>query len=318
VLQYFYYMDAKITIDYKERGSKFPVAVEFGTTDYLYLHKRKQDKEEEKPIKNRYDLKFKDYEEAIKRNGIKGKEKHSVMEHLEEMYFSNIQGDDKYKDLQKIVEEKEGKKFKAKKKLIPVLRKNWFDVVYINGRSGAGKTKFLVRMVNAYLKTLTKKEKPEIYLISKKEKDAMIDDNIKGIQRLDVNTFLEEPMTIDEIPDKSVIIFDDYEQYEPDRPLFKLIIGFLNDLMTMGRTKLLKIFIISHLPTFGKDSTLTFIEASWFVFYPTKTAYSSLEYVLNKKVGWELNEIKKIKGLKRVVVNKDNKFIIYDKFVELI
>jgi flagellar biosynthesis GTPase FlhF len=157
VLQYFYYMDAKITIDYKEKGSKFPVAVEFGTTDYLYLHKRKQDKEEEKPIKNRYDLKFKDYEEAIKRNGIKGKEKHSVMEHLEEMYFSNIQGDDKYKDLQKIVEEKEGKKFKAKKKLIPVLRKNWFDVVYINGRSGAGKTKFLVRMVNAYLKTLTKK-----------------------------------------------------------------------------------------------------------------------------------------------------------------
>lgn len=303
--------------DYEEKNSRYPIAVEQETNKYIYLHKNK-DEEKQKTIKNKYEFNFKDYEELIKSKGIKGKQKHQVLQKLENKYFNDEGDDEHFGDLYNASEAIEEKKFKAKKKLIPVLRKNWFDVVYINGGSGAGKTKYLVKMVNAYIKTLTKKEKPEIFLISKKDKDVMIDDNVKGVQRIDVNTFLEDPMKVEELPDKSIIILDDYEGYESNKPLFKLIIGFLNDVMTMGRTKFLKIFIISHLPSFGKDSTLTFIEASWFVFYPTRTSYSSLEYVLHKKVGWEISDIRKIKDMKRVIIRKFPKMFIYDKFIEKI
>lgn len=311
-------MTEKYYFDYDEKNSRYPIAVEQDTAKYVYLHKNKENEAPNKN-KNKYEFNFKDYESLIKSKGIKGKQKHQILQKLENKYFDEGDSEDEqYNDLHQAVEETENKKFKAKHKLIPILRRNWFDVVYINGGSGAGKTKFLVKMVNAYIKSLPKKEKPEIFLISKKEKDAMIDDNIKKVQRIDVNTFLDEPMKIEELPDKSIIILDDYEGYETNRPLFKLIIGFLNDLMTMGRTKLLKIFIISHLPSFGKDSTLTFIEASWFVFYPTRTSYSSLEYVLNKKIGWEIKDIKKIKNMKRVVICKFPRMFIHDKFIESI
>ena len=132
--------------DYEEKNSRYPIAVEQETNKYIYLHKNK-DEEKQKTIKNKYEFNFKDYEELIKSKGIKGKQKHQVLQKLENKYFNDEGDDEHFGDLYNASEAIEEKKFKAKKKLIPVLRKNWFDVVYINGGSGAGKTKYLVKMV---------------------------------------------------------------------------------------------------------------------------------------------------------------------------
>lgn len=312
-------MKEKFYINYTEKGSKYPVAMEQTSRKMLYLHKVKED-EEPQIETNKYEFNFKDYEKAFKELDIKGKQKHSILAKLENSYFNdnNDEEDETMKQLLKLVKEEENKKFKASEKLIPVLRKNWFDVVYINGGSGAGKTKYLVKMVNAYLQTLSKKEKPNVYLISKKSKDEMIDKGIKGIVRIDVDTFIDNPVSIDEVEEKSIVILDDFEGYENNKKLFSQIIGFLNDLMTMGRTKLFKIFIISHLPSFGRNSTLTFIEASIFVFFPTRTSMSSLQYILQNKVGYPQSEIKKFEGMKRVVVFKHPKMYISGKYLNFV
>lgn len=320
-------------VNYNEKGSKHPIAMEYESHRMLYLHKRKDEDSDSEPDlfpKNVYDFNIRDYERILKEAGVKGKKRELLLMDFENQYFNNTQTvNSQYSDIYKQVAENESKKFKAHQKLIPVLRKDWFDVVLIQGKSGAGKTKSLIRMVNAYKMQLNKKEKPDIYLISKKESDDMIDNGKagsknkldrglkqQGMERIDVETFLEKPMVASEIPDKSIIIFDDFEGYQNNKKLFALIIGFLNDLATMGRTKLVKIFIITHQSTFGKDSSVMFIELSWYVCCPFKTPPASLDYVLERKIGISKEARKRVEKLNRIFVDKNSTMCLHGKYCE--
>lgn len=320
--------------NYNEKGSKYPFAMELNSHKVLYLHKKKEeesDSEEiEKMPKNKYDFDIREYEKMLKDAGIKGKKRELLLLEFEEEYFNNTKNiNSQYNDIYKKIVENENRKFKAKEKLIPVLRKNWFQVSVLQGKSGAGKTKYLIRMINAYLMQLGKKEKPNIFLISKKESDEMIDNGkkdsknkldkgllSKGMERIDVETFLEKPMLASEIPEKSIIVFDDFEGFQNNKKLFSLIIGFLNDLCTMGRTNLYKIFIITHQPTFGKDSTIMFMELHWYNCCPHGTPPASLEYILEKKIGITKENRKKVEKFDRVFVDKDTMLCIHNKYIE--
>lgn len=309
----------KYFIDYEEKDAVKSVAVEKDSHKNLYLHKLK-DNTLPKLNKKKYDFLLSDYEKLIKKLDIRPRQYLSVLRNLENWYFNGVELDNnedgKYDSLMNLVEQNELKKLKADRKLIPTFKKDWFDVIYINGGSGAGKTKFLVSLVNTYVHSLKKKDKPEIFLVSKKAQDAMIDKNIKGVQKIDPYSLLEEPMTIDELPDKSILIFDDFEGYQSEPKLFKLIMSFLNDLITMGRTKLLKVFIITHQPSFGKQSTLIFMESTYYVFYPSRSSFNSLEYMLTNKLGMSKNDIDLVKNLKRVTISKYPKYMIYDKYIK--
>lgn len=309
----------KYFVDYTKKDSKNILAVEENTNNYIYLHKLPEGGTFPK-CENKYNFDLKEYVEIFKKYNIKYKDRLQILQKLEDYYFNdkniNEEQEENIRDLFEFAVENECKKFKADRKLIPVLKPNWFDCVYINGGSGAGKTNFLVKMVNAYLNSLPKKDKPEVFLISKKEKDEMIDKGIKGIKKIDPMTFLEEPMTVEELPLKCIVILDDYEGYKSDPKLFKLIYAFIDDIMTMGRTKLLKLFMISHLPSFGQQSTLTFIEASYFIFYPTRTNFSSLDYILKKKLGLDKESINKVKNMKRIIIQKYPKILLHDKIIQ--
>lgn len=286
----------------ESKGAKYPIAVEMDSDKYVYIHKKKDSEEDTIDVH--------EYERFLKSQGVSVRDRYLLMQ----QHFEDTSS-----------------RFKASQKLVPVLRRNYFDVVHITGRSGAGKTKTVIRMVNAYCNTLSKKEQPDIFLISIKDNDVMIDSGNpknkrkldrgllkRGMQRVDVETFLEQPLKISEVPDHSIIIFDDYEQYASNKKLFALIQSFLNNLITLGRTKFFKVFIISHNYTLGKDSTLTFIEATWFVVNPSKMPSYVVEALLMKKIGLSRNTINRIKGLKRLYLQKNDMIGIWDKTVELL
>lgn len=309
-----YYFDAK------KEGALYPVGVEKANAkQIIYLHKGT------KGNKQKYNFSYTDYETLINSNGIKGRNKQFILKKLEEAYFKDLDTsnmeleDDNFKALYRTVKENEDKKSKyvAHGKIIPLLKPDWFNVVYINGASGAGKSKIAVRMINEYKKS---HKKANVYLISKKDSDKMID-QIKGINRIDVESFSEDPIDVSEFESRDVIIFDDFEGYQTNKVLFKQIIGLMNDLMTMGRTKLLQVFIITHLPTFGRDSSLIFQEMTYAIIYPTSCSYHSLKFLLKDKIGLDTQQINVIKSMrsKYVVINKTfPRYVISGDEIELL
>ena len=286
--------------------------------EIIYLHKGQADK------KTKYNFSYKDYDKEISKNGIKGRQKQYILNKLEKAYFENA-GDDAllledegFRKLYRYVQQEEEKKSKYvfDSKIIPMLREKYFNVAYFNGPSGGGKTKLAVKVIQEYL---SKHKKSEVFLISKKEKDVTID-QIKKLKRLDVKTFVEDPISIDEFPDGSVIVFDDFEGYESDKALYKQIIGFMNDCLTMGRTKLLQIIIITHSSALGRASSLIFQEASLIVLYPLSMSHHSMKYILGEKVGLDTQQIKYIKNLKSkwIAINKKYpRFLISGREIEL-
>jgi hypothetical protein len=307
--------------DDKKPGALYPIGVEKNNAkSIIYLHKGNQNMNRPK-----YNFSYGEYEKEIKKNGIKGRNKNVILKKLEEAYFRDLDleqmetEDPNFRSLFAHVKEHEDKKSKyvADSKIIPILRPDWFNVVYINGASGSGKTKICVKMVMEYKKL---NKKANVYLISKKEQDKMID-QIKGIERIDVTTFLKDPMTVAELSDKDVIIFDDFEGYATNKPLFKEIVGFMNDLMTMGRTKLLQVFIITHVPTFGKESSLIFQEMTYAVIYPTSMSYHALKFLLQSKIGFDTDQINAVKKMKSkyVVINRSfPRYVISGNQCELV
>jgi len=306
--------------DNKSDNSVNAVGVEKDDSkELIYLHKGKNE------TRQQYNFNYKDYEKEIAKNGIRGRQKQYILSRLEKAYFEGLNESDLllesdgFRELFKYVKNEEEKKSKfiAKSKIIPMIRNDWFNVVYANGPSGAGKTKVVVKIVQSYLK---QNKKAEVYLISKKEKDKTID-QIKNVKRLDVTTFIDDPIKVEEFPDKCVIIFDDFEGYETDKKLYKQIIGFLNDCMTMGRTKLIQIFIITHSSALGKASTLIFQEASYFILYPQSMSHQSLKYIMQEKIGFDTTQIRYIKNLKSkyVCIHKAfPRYIISGNEIEII
>ena len=307
--------------DEKRAGSVCAVGVEKNDPDaIIYLHKGTNKN------KKKYNFNYVDYEKEIKKSGVKRREKQYILSKLEDVFFENMNesdiedGNEGFKNLYKHVKENEEKKSKfiADSKIIPMIRDDWFNVVFINGPSGAGKSKIAVNMVQQYLKH---NKKIDVFLVSKKSSDKTID-QIKRIKKLDVETFLDDPITIDEFPDKSVIIFDDFEQFETtNKKLYVAIMGLLKDLVTLGRTKLLQVFIITHSSAIGRGSTLLYSEAQWLVLYPLANSYHSLKLVLQDKVGLDMTQIKYIKNLKSkyVVIHKSfPRFLISGDTIEFI
>lgn len=319
----------------KDNPKSYAVAVEKNKkTIPIYIHKKKNDNKT-MVKKSRYNFKYTDYDLLFKNNGIRGKQKAVILKQLEDMYFDNITTDDE--KMQSIYEEvkkqEDGKSlYQSDYKLIPVPRPNWFNVFYISGSSGSGKTKLLVNIVNEYLslphtKDMYRKQKrntgeyPSIYLISEKNKDAMIDDNLKNVIRLDVNSFIDDPITLDEFGQNDILIFDDYEGFKKTNiKIYNSIQSLLMKCMNLGRTKHLQVFIIRHDPTAGTDTKDLLREATHLILYPESLSYHSMKYIGHQYLGLDTKEINLIKQIPSWVCfhNRKPKYIVTKDKIQLV
>lgn len=178
---------------------------------------------------------------------------------------------------------------KYKLSLAPRNIKNQMDVVYVAGRSGSGKSTFCARFIMNYLK---ENKDANFFIFSRVKADPAFDSftGKKSPIFAEVNNESEIDIS-SEIPDKSVVLFDDIETI-PDKSKMEATKKLLLDCIETGRHKRLCIVITSHLIN-GNDHKLTrsiMNELTSITFFPLGGLHQ-IDYALKKEFGMKSDQI---------------------------
>ncbi len=187
---------------------------------------------------------------------------------------------------------------KVRFQLIPGDRER--DVLFVGAESGAGKSYFVKQYCVEYRK---KYQKNPIYLISYLDKDETLDE-YKEIQRLDAFnedflSFLHNtgPKDIEEEFSNCLMLFDDVDCIS-DKKVSKMIHGFINKLLRIGRHYQTSVAYIGHELYNCPDLKHILNECHYIVFFPKYLNYKKMKYLLEQYLGLSKDEIKKIRDIK--------------------
>jgi hypothetical protein len=150
-----------------------------------------------------------------------------------------------------------------------------FETLFICGQSGSGKSTVCLHYCQHYKKLFPKND---IYLVSSLDKDETLD-KLKSIIRLDINTFITDPPSIDEF-ENSLVVFDDFETLEhTDKKLYKAITALMSQLISKGRHKNCRSVVIRHRFQNSGDKTgqLLISEATKYIVYPKTCSQANLK-----------------------------------------
>ena len=276
--------------DYKENQESLKIAVS-DSGEIFYLNKGKLPKQ-------KYKVMYNDYKKQIAKSFV-GREKQLICAKVEDILNNEKLDINEYPknviEFHDFVKESEDKKrtlYVEEDVLFPVLKKDEFNCVYITGGSGSGKS-FLTNQIMLEYRKQNKKN--EVYLISRlNDKKDVLQSN-KFIQKLDCSTFVSEPISYEEFGSDAMIIFDDFESYEQtNKPVYRAIIGLLNELISMGRHQNLSIIICSHLTSNYKATRLVMVEATMFIMYPKTSSEHALKHILQNYGGLNQDTINEI------------------------
>ena len=166
------------------------------------------------------------------------------------------------------------------------------QILYITGASGSGKSYYTQLYCSEYKKLFPKNE---IYLLSSINEDSSID-KIKGLNRFVLDeTFLKEDILTEDFKD-SMVIFDDTDCIS-NKMLKNKINGILNALLETGRHYNTSVIYTSHLATAGIDTKRILNEAHSITIFPSSLGGRSLKYLLDNYLGFDKEQIKKVKKL---------------------
>lgn len=166
------------------------------------------------------------------------------------------------------------------------------QILYITGASGSGKSYYTQLYCSEYKKLFPKNE---IYLLSSINEDSSID-KIKGLNRFILDeTFLKEEILTEDFKN-SMVIFDDTDCIS-NKMLKNKINGILNALLETGRHYNTSVIYTSHLATAGLDTKRILNEAHSITIFPSSLGGRSLKYLLDNYLGFDKEQIKKVKKL---------------------
>ena len=185
-------------------------------------------------------------------------------------------------------------------------------IYYVCGQSGSGKSWFCKSIVEVYKKMYPKRE---IFLVSALPDDAGSLDKLKYIKRIKINSdaFLSDVIDIKELKD-SLVIFDDVDSLKGIQK--KKVWELMGNILTMGRHESISCLITYHVMTAGLETKLILNEAHGIVSFPATMGNSHMNYLYDKYLGLDRNEIKRIKKLKSrwvVVLKTYPKLIVSQK-----
>jgi len=166
------------------------------------------------------------------------------------------------------------------------------QILYITGASGSGKSYYTQLYCSEYKKLYPKNE---IYLFSSINEDSSID-KIKGLQRFILDdAFLKEEITAEDFKN-SMVIFDDTDVISNKALKFK-INSILNILLETGRHFNASVIYTSHIATAEIDTKRILNEAHSITIFPSSLGGRSLKYLLDNYLGFDKEQIKKVKKL---------------------
>lgn len=167
------------------------------------------------------------------------------------------------------------------------------QILYITGASGSGKSYYTYLYCEQYRKLYPKNP---IYLISSVNDDSSID-KIKGLKRFDLNPkFIETPISVEDFKN-SMVIFDDTDCIT-SKILRNKINGLLGSILETGRHFNTSCVYTSHVANAGLDTKKILNESHSITIFPSSLGGRALKYLLDNYLGFDKEQIKKIKKIK--------------------
>jgi hypothetical protein len=190
--------------------------------------------------------------------------------------------------------------------------------IYVSGPSGVGKSSFIASYIHRWK---MKYPNSPILLFSSKNEDKTLDD-IKGLIRVKIDDdILVNPYTIEEITAKKkpayLILFDDIEDFVNPK-INKQIRLLCEQCLRLGRSYHIYTICVSHQPTDYRATRNYLLEASAVVIFPRRAPSNIYNYLLEKKLMINKDNINLINKLKSNFVYIRRAFpnvIISDKYV---
>jgi len=168
------------------------------------------------------------------------------------------------------------------------------NIVMVSAKAGAGKSYYLKQYIQNY-KKIYKDNK--VYLLSENNTDKLLDDLVK---RIPLDKFVESELEWSDIPDNSLLAFDDIDCLENTREngfLKKKLYHLMNSSIQNARKKHISIVQTVHCATDGQLTKVMLLSCSSFVFFLNSVSVQH-KNALNKYLGISKENIKKILSMK--------------------
>jgi hypothetical protein len=173
------------------------------------------------------------------------------------------------------------------------LKGEFRDIVYLSGQSGCGKSTAIKKFAERYRRIWPKRH---IVLVSALEEDSTLRTNEPPlyIQRLNLDSLVEDPVKLDELQDV-LLIFDDVEGMPKETAI---AVQELADLVgNRGRHQATSLLYASHLSTDYKRTRNLLMESHWYVFYPSATSAKQLLHLLSTYGGLDREQVQTARRL---------------------
>lgn len=185
------------------------------------------------------------------------------------------------------------------------------SILYVTGASGSGKSYYTYLYCEQYKKMYPKNP---IYLISSVNDDSSID-KIKGLKRFILDDkFLNTPIGVEDFKN-SMVIFDDTDCLT-NKLMRNKINGILGLILETGRHFNTSCIYTSHVANAGLDTKKILNESHSITLFPASLGGRALKYLLDNYLGFNKEQIKKVKKLKSrwVTITKSYPMVVlYDK-----
>jgi ribosome-binding factor A len=177
---------------------------------------------------------------------------------------------------------------------LPTNEPNQTNIVMISAKAGAGKSYYLKQYIQNY-KKIYKDNK--VYLMSESNTDKLLDELVK---RIPLDKFVESELEWNDIPDHSLLAFDDIDCLENTKEngfLKKKLYHLMNSSIQNARKKNISIVQTVHCATDGQTTKVMLLSCSSFVFFLNSVSVQH-KNALNKYLGISKENIKKILEMK--------------------
>ncbi len=168
---------------------------------------------------------------------------------------------------------------------------------YIAGMSESGKSYIAKDIIDNYHSLFPKRK---IYVISRLKKDPTLDSSKAKLIRINPETFIDEPPTIEEFSDNKegcLIVFDDFDSFKGK--IGAIIQAFIDDVLMCGRHENISTVLCTHYLTNYKQSAIKLAESQYYVIFPNGATSKKLSYLLENYGGIDDKNVKMIKRLGR-------------------
>jgi hypothetical protein len=161
------------------------------------------------------------------------------------------------------------------------------EICYSYGPNRSGKTFYASKYAKLWSEIF---EGWPIYLFSRREKDAVLDE-IPTLNRVAIDEkLLSEPLTMDDF-EYSLVIFDDIDTIV-NKEIRDAIQKMRDDIMETGRQKLIYVINTSHLGMNYRCTRTVLNEANSYTLFPRKGNYEHNVKILKDKMGIKPSVIK--------------------------